>query len=193
MSASGVPYWHMWGSTERLTITSVPVSPGVVTQLPTTQQLSRVSSRDGIDGSKNYGHPATYSFFFGARLTGGPVVPAAPLTVSVAFDVAFGVGLGKFSTHQPAIAPGTTQLDGFARLQFQIPAGDAPGNAPPKFTNVGRVVTDDINNVERIVEWIGACDIQCQARVLATNSASTSFSIELYSAFTPWGQKNVDT
>lgn len=113
------PPWHLWGSSQNLSLTNPPAGPLAV--IGSTFQLAKV----------NFKRPDTWSFFCGAQIVGGTVSDVAR-EIFVEYTLLIGVGRTLFDT-TTLTGPGSTIP--FVRFRWQIPAGGRPrsgGNFGPK-------------------------------------------------------------
>lgn len=163
----GMPPWHMWGSTERLTI----AGNGEIQ----SRQLAKI----------NYKRPETWSMFFAAKVISAAV--AAPsLTLEVNFEIILGVGRTSFDT-SGGFRLATTGDRAFVYMRFDLPMPYVPSTFGLKYTNVahGPPLDDSAPTVRPTLEWFPASDIQCQAGARATPSANANAIIEVTSYFAP--------
>lgn len=106
LANSGIPPWHLWGSSQGLQLAT---QPGGVTTITGRQQLAQV----------RYKRPDNWQFMLGARVNGG--ILSAPATLTVSFDLTIGVGRSVI------------QVLDWHRFVFQLAAGAF--NAIQKWTS----------------------------------------------------------
>lgn len=163
----------MWGTSAHLN------ADGTATQQSITRQLGRI----------NYKRPDTWSFLIGARLTGG-AVNASPgnLLVIILVDLIVGLGRSNLDTHQnPAQA--IQQRFAFARFQFNVPVGTAPGQQlnNVKYTTevLAPPLEDDFPAVRQTIDTIPAQDIQVVAsldKIAAAGGQDVNARVDAYFA-----------
>lgn len=111
--SAGVEPWHMWGSTINL----IPTVETPLTPAYPAIQVARV----------NYRRPETWCFFLHARVRG--IVPAAPLSIFVRYNILTGVGRSMVDTSQTR-----SNADSFCVMRFEVGVGVAPDSLPAKWT-----------------------------------------------------------
>lgn len=151
--------WKMWGQ-KRTVI-------GFGGQFNPPDQLARVT----------YKRPESWRFFLAAQIVAGPV-QAAPSTLTVYFDLAFGVGLTQFST------PPQSNTSNFHYFRWQIPALQEPSAQPAKWTTQARgPLWDDALPESSLTDVVVAQDIQAYASVAP--SAAGEYQVACTAFFAP--------
>ena len=190
---SGMPPWHLWGNTQRITTV---VETGGVFRQGQPGQLVKVS----------YKRPETWQWLFHAKLISGPENTATFFsTVFVVWDLTIGVGRSAIQM------VGTTDRFGrqsFERFDFQwgpvvteFPVGakiyTSQVLAPNRFFTTETPGSDQTGNAvagnqsASTIEQIVAQDIQLQCRVVAltvpANLAALNqpVEVEVSAAFAP--------
>lgn len=169
--------WHMWGTTERLTVSSGAVGPANNTVAGS--QLARVS----------YKRPETWSFLFTGRLVSGDVGLSQTTSVFALFDVFIGVGRSVLDTSKvPAGTP--ANLNAFCKMRWQVPTGTIPGqqNNNKKYaTEVsGPPLDDSAATTLQTIRWFPAENISCQAKLVMTGGdPGISVTAEVGAYFAP--------
>ena len=160
--AGAMAPWHLWGSTERNTV-SVP--SGTTSLAQQQHQLCRIA----------YKRPDSWRFLLGLKLTqSSPLVSLNTTAITAAFDLTIGLGRSSITIAQ------------FAVLGFSWPAADtAPLNITRWCTSVSaglRIASDLIPN---IVDQFPAQDIQVSvtiAMLALTAPASLGYEVSAYFA-----------
>jgi hypothetical protein len=161
----GMPPWHMWGNTVRLT-SNVDINGGNTA----SGQLLKIS----------YKRPETWSFFFGAELLDGNT-PNPQMDVVVLVDLIAGVGRTNYVTQAPG---NILAAPGFVRFNFVLVPPFVAGVDNRKYTTVGSgpPLDDATPLVRPVIEWLPAQDIQAQVRVRASGGAGSFATV----AVTGW-------
>jgi hypothetical protein len=175
---TGLPFapWHMWGSTERLSVIRGAV--------PSTQgsQLARI----------NYKRPETWRFLIAARLVGGDAATnLAGDTFRVNVNLNVGLGRSSIDTkQQPPSFPPLVNF-GFVTFDFLVPLGTVPGRQAGnnKYTDTGQspplsdiAATPQVEPIDRIV----AQDIQVYCELQSISAApGATVSAEVSAYFAP--------
>lgn len=167
----GVPPWHLWGNTERLTITSDSFGAARVV----SGQLNKIS----------YKRPDTWHWFFGAKLISGPTV-ASPQEagVRIHFDVTIGVGRSFY------------QIPSFETLQWVwSDPGGGPVPTPPTdvllYSTTAVAPNRSYNNatppaaVENRINEIVAQDIQVQLRLEGLSNFPNTIVVDVTGFWSP--------
>lgn len=163
MDMQGVPPWHMWGtqSDGAISLTGVAVQQQ-------GSQLARV----------NYKRPDTWSFCFVLNLLTITNVVGGAVQVFANFDLTLGVGRAS------------TTLRNFAVLKIgrTIPFL-TPSLMPAQvFTTVGGNFEDIDGTLARVPNGsvdFPSSEIQCEARILATGSATMDLTYSVAAYFAP--------
>ncbi len=151
--------WKMWGQKRIVT--------GLGGQFNEPQQLARVS----------YKRPDSWRFFLAAQIVNGPVL-GAPASLTVYFDLAFGVGLTQFST------PERDNTSNFHYFRWTIAAGIDPVILPAKWTTQARgPLWDDSLTESSLTDVVVAQDIQAYASVAP--SAAGEYQVACTAFFAP--------
>lgn len=162
--ASPVAPWHMWGSSQVLTVRSGAVGPANATVA--AAQLARVQ----------YHRPDTWRFMFWGRLMGGTMDPGVVTSVHALFDVMIGVGRTVFDT-QKAILGVPANFNAFAQFRWNVPVLTVPGaqNFNIKYLTRVRAPINDDSNVAAgpyfEIDQFPAEDIQCRVRLVMSGGA----------------------
>jgi hypothetical protein len=160
--------WHMWGTTERVSIAAA-AAPTV----KQTVQLLRI----------NYRRPENWRFWFGTRILGGST-SAADKFVRVRFNVLFGVGRSVFQTAQ------LTNGDvAFAVFNTVVAGGIPPGTQLQNVKYTDRVQTplmDDNDPTSfHVVDHVVAQDVQCTAEITFGGGPGDTIDVEATAYFAP--------
>lgn len=171
----GYPPWHMWGSSQLVTIADV--SDG--TRFQTSQQLARI----------NYARPETWSFFFAAELLQVPEPVAGNLLVIVQFELMIGVGRGMIKVS----ATENGNNNGFVRFVWRYASGATPAMpAQMKWTTTARTPPLDEGLTTPLSEEVTsfpAQDIQVNVSAVAVTAggvvALPQTQLNVHSYFAP--------
>jgi hypothetical protein len=163
--------WHMWGTTQRMTL-SAP-NPTITV----SSQLARV----------NYRRPEHWRFFFGARLIGGDTVPAGnTVTYQISIDIIIGVGRSQFDTQEKAAV---FKFYPFTSFRWDVPGGQFPDGYKKWATSALSPPVDapsDTTYPTRLpVDHFVAQDIQCQAVLQQTSGPQNAVIAEVTAYFSP--------
>lgn len=156
------PPWHLWGTTIQLEAPPVPLgTPNFRSR--SRGQLARI----------NYKRPETWSFFLGARLTGGNISLGGPQLVEVRINLLFGIGRSVFSTRQrDPQNPLSAGDHAFCTFQWNILAGVNPSTEPAKYTTqvYAPIMYADLPAFTNTIDWIPAQDLQAEVDLIHTKS-----------------------
>lgn len=174
--AQPLPPWHMWGNGELITVddaVGVAVTPRV------SQQIARI----------NYKRPETWTFWIGAKLTGGAEnLGVGDGLVRLIVDIIPGVGRSSFLTAQNQ-SPLVAIRPAFVDFHWVVPAGAIPGQSinNVKYTTTAITPPLDDRDAEtvRTVEWFPAQDIQCEATLIKLSADIASVTAEVTAFFAP--------
>lgn len=162
---SSTPPWHLWGTSETVTVSIGGAGP---TDVPVnaTSQLAKVS----------YGRPETWHWLFVARLVSAPAAGALDVGL-VMVDFNLIVGLARTSTN----------LDDFEQFSFRWANAPAP-TAPIYSTRVVAPVRSQVpplSTDQNLIDQIVAQEIQCNARVEIASNYTSIARVEVAAFFAP--------
>lgn len=171
-----LPPWHMWGNGETVTVSD---AVGAAVTPRTSQQIARV----------NYKRPETWSFWIGARLTGGAEnLGVGDGLIRLIVDIIPGVGRASFLTAQNQ-SPLVAIRPAFVDFHWVVPAGDRPGasidNVKYTTTAITPPLDDRDDTTTRTVEWFPAQDIQCEATLIKIAADIAEVTAEVHAYFAP--------
>jgi hypothetical protein len=146
-------------------VSALPSSDNIV-----SQQISRI----------NYGRPETWSFFFGATITGTPEHATAPntLQVGVDFDLIIGVGRSQMT------------LNGFGGFTFMGNKASLANASKWQTQTTSPELNDPGPSRVTPIDTFPAQDIQLNARIFAFQggggpAVGDFFTIQLEAYFAP--------
>jgi hypothetical protein len=164
--------WHMWGTSETVTVPH-PSSSGA--QYVQTVQVAKIS----------YRRPETWRFLFGAHIIQAPDAGANPVHIYVDFDVWTGVGRSRIllSEYQRQTGWGFCHLD----FQYATPGANQVGRTKWAMSVPSLPLDDSAPTVLQEISLIPGQDLQVQARVatLAVDAQDAPTVLEIHGYFAP--------
>lgn len=186
--ATGNPPWHMWGSSQSVTVVEVPILTGLNTAAGTVQ-LARI----------NYRRPESWRFLFAGTLTQADSnTPGNDTTIQVDFDLIVGVGRTAVTLGLDTIPGAVTSTDpsttnttrGFCRLRWRALGGTFGPvrkwtmwgiSAPLDDSAIAPVPPDQ----SRMIDSVVASDLQCRARIAVTGVEENEYKLNVTALFAP--------
>lgn len=169
--------WHLWGGQAQLSLANGAVPVSNLTVASTT--LARVS----------YKRPESWSFLFGARLTGGTTPAGTSMTCMALFDIMAGVGRTVLPTEQIIAGP-PEQFDAFVRLRWTVAVGSIPGRQPNNFkyttSTPSQPLDDTVATSTQVIDRIVAQDLTVSVRFILVDAvANREVSAEFFALMSP--------